>query len=404
MSRKEVDLDLSGKITSKQPVTQKKSSSKISYIFGGIIIGMIIVLIGFIIYSVLKEKFKKCSCACGLKESECTCPKNRISDSARSMCNRYTSSLTNSDDQNIVTPVIVKPVVRPTDVNRAEVQIVQNPTSGGTTGVRTNVVAGGYTPVDGTTGGVSTLVQGGTNTGGTTSGRTNVVGGTTSGQTNVVQGGTSTGGTTTIVGGTTTGGNTTIVGGNITEGNNTVVRGDVTRTFIPKPSLIPRGRTDVISKPSTKGGEQIYYNKPELYLYDEGTYTMNFVDSQKKAIELNEKYRNYGVTKLAGDADVVTGQQAGADWCRWGWIDDGKTLAYPIAKGSPFNCGDNKIDRSSYPLNIPSVAVSAIMYGPKPPKSDLPECPSPRLPDGTLGKPCQMAFSSKKWSQYDPDP
>ena len=131
---------------------------------------------------------------------------------------------------------------------------------------------------------------------------------------------------------------------------------------------------------------------------------MNFVDSQKKAKELNEKYKSFGKTKLAGDADVVTGHNSGADWCRWGWIDDGKTLAYPIARGSQFKCGDNKIDRIRFPDIVPTDTVSALMYGPKPPKSDLPECPSPRLPDGTLGKPCQMAFSSKKWSQYDPDP
>jgi len=140
---------------------------------------------------------------------------------------------------------------------------------------------------------------------------------------------------------------------------------------------------------SKKCEKSLPTGQKEVYLYDEGSYTLNYDEANAAAAK-------YGAT-LAGDSDVVTAQAKGADWCRWGWINDGRTVVYPAASDSTNGCGQGTVFRD---WNTPKEKkYGATFLGPKPSKSVLPECP-PRDKDQTPGPPCQVAFSSKKWSQY----
>jgi hypothetical protein len=140
---------------------------------------------------------------------------------------------------------------------------------------------------------------------------------------------------------------------------------------------------------SKKCEKSLPTGQKEVYFYDEGSYTLNYDAANAAAAK-------YGAT-LAGDSDVVTAQAKGADWCRWGWINDGHTVVYPAANDSTNGCGQGTVFRD---WNTPKEKkYGATFLGPKPSKSVLPECP-PRDKDQTPGPPCQVAFSSKKWSQY----
>ena len=135
----------------------------------------------------------------------------------------------------------------------------------------------------------------------------------------------------------------------------------------------------------------------ELYYYDEGNYFL----TKKEALAAAAKYG----ASLASSDNIANAQVAGADWCRWGWYNDqSPSVAFPLAKPTSFkSCRENPQGLEGQVVtvkNIPETAKwGALLYGPKPSKSILPEC-STLSADNRSGSPCQLAFSTKKWSQY----
>jgi hypothetical protein len=138
---------------------------------------------------------------------------------------------------------------------------------------------------------------------------------------------------------------------------------------------------------------------PEVYYYDEGNYSLN----KNAAAASAAKYD----AALASPDDVAKAQVAGADWCRWGWTNAPvNTVAFPVAKSTAFNsCRENPSNRKDQVVTFsgntltPNHTWGALLYGPKPSKTILPEC-APYSVANATGPPCQVAFSSNKWSQY----
>ena len=137
----------------------------------------------------------------------------------------------------------------------------------------------------------------------------------------------------------------------------------------------------------------------EVYYYDEGNYSLNKNAAAASAAK-------YGAA-LASLDDVAKAQVAGADWCRWGWTNAPvNTVAFPVAKSTAFNsCRENSSNLKDQVVTFagntltPYNTWGALLYGPKPSKTILPEC-APYSNANATGSPCQVAFSSNKWSQY----
>ena len=135
----------------------------------------------------------------------------------------------------------------------------------------------------------------------------------------------------------------------------------------------------------------------EVYHYDEGMFAIHSDDIQKIATR-------FGAT-VASESDIVAAQAAGADWCRWGWLNN-NTIAYPLAGPTAYPyCPDGTpppggkvfkyLDTSS------GNTWGVTLYGPKPSKSVLPVCASTLgASTKSVGAPCIVPFSSTKWSQY----
>jgi hypothetical protein len=134
----------------------------------------------------------------------------------------------------------------------------------------------------------------------------------------------------------------------------------------------------------------------EVYHYDEGIFAIHNADAQSIAAKFG--------AKIASESDIAAAQAAGADWCRWGWLDN-NTIAYPLAGPTAFPyCPDGTPPPGGKVFSSTSAIDNTwgvTLYGPKPPKSTIPECsPVLGLKAKSLGNPCIVPFSSNKWSQY----
>jgi hypothetical protein len=142
--------------------------------------------------------------------------------------------------------------------------------------------------------------------------------------------------------------------------------------------------------------------KPEVYHYDTGIFNIPWTDAEKIAKQNN--------AQIATLAQIAEAQKNGADWCRWGWTSDGKTLAYPLAVSTdtesqcpnPHKKGIRPDDGVyKYTEVSPNNTWGLTLYGIKPLESELPKCENVLGAPAKLAKvPCIIPFSSKKWSQY----
>ena len=193
------------------------------------------------------------------------------------------------------------------------------------------------------------------------------------------------------------------------------IRKDTPKTTSPSspsfpPSTTPM-KTTLTTKPPTP--------KPEVYVYDEGIYGIPLIRAEGIAKNLN--------ATLATAAQLEEAQKAGADWCRWGWISDSVTIAYPLA-GTNDTANSNCLDADAKAVSpgtsgkvftskrnqadIPFETWAVVLYGIKPKlgkelasgdpviAGEQPQCKSVVGVTKSFGNGCVLPFSSKKWSQY----
>ena len=109
--------------------------------------------------------------------------------------------------------------------------------------------------------------------------------------------------------------------------------------------------------------------------------------SYSSKAEANEACINVGADRLATDAELVAAQQAGAQWCKCGWLQDTDDKKYPMQENLGGGCGNGPGIKNCGS----SGTAGANCYGNKPSRNDMSKTPTP------------LPFSSKtnavSWSQ-----
>ena len=127
----------------------------------------------------------------------------------------------------------------------------------------------------------------------------------------------------------------------------------------------------------------IHRGKPQVYYYDVGHYGIKSGEAEAVAKQMGAKVASY--------AQLKTALEAGANWCRFGWITMGRGTRGPIYQGAfPLQKKTKGCGRAGINFAMLGLSFGVTLYGPKPAEGTFPVC-------GKTKGSCIMPWSKKQW-------